>query len=102
MNQNRHYLRRDVFRLLRLEERLTPSSYVSLVSRADPAAPQDTAGGISASARVSADGRFTTYTSTAENVVAGQFDANGAVDVFRKVKVPRTAVPGSLPVPPDV
>src|SRR5262245_29759654 len=74
-------------RLSLLEERLTPSSYVSLVSRADPAVPSDSAGGASdfsggSGPRINADGRYTTYTSTAGNLVAGQLDSNNATDVF--------------------
>jgi hypothetical protein len=79
-----------------LEPRVTPSGTVSLVSRADPAVVVDSAGGASftqdpdgnpsglpiAPRITSADGRYTVFTSSAANLVAGQADSNAALDVF--------------------
>src|SRR5262245_40736376 len=84
------------FWLQRLETRCLPAGTVSLVSSADSDVIIDTAGGDSEMAdpfdltggiigqrkRVSADGRFTVFTSNAANLVAGQLDTNGANDVF--------------------
>src|SRR4051812_7354095 len=75
-------------RLVRLEDRLTPSSYASLVSRADPAAPPDTPGGASdfgspsRQSVLSDDGRYLVYQSAASNIIAGQMDLNAATDIF--------------------
>jgi len=72
--------------LTRLEERLVPAGVISLLSPSDPAAPPDTAGGLSEFAGggggSSADGRYTAFTSTAANMVAGQSESNSATDVF--------------------
>ena len=82
--------------LLRLEDRLTPSGTVSIVSQSDPSLLSDTAGGLSSIDQyraqagngplivrsTSADGRYVVYTSTAPNIVLGQADPNNRRDVF--------------------
>jgi Tol biopolymer transport system component len=64
-----------------------PASQVELVSVAEPTLLADSGGAESAvggfTARtVSSDGRFSVFTSTAANLVAGQVDGNGGSDVF--------------------
>jgi Tol biopolymer transport system component len=63
------------------------ASHIELVSVADPSLAADSGGGNSlagpnGSRTVSADGRFTVFTSVAANLAPGQSDGNAANDVF--------------------
>jgi Tol biopolymer transport system component len=55
---------------------------LTLLSRADPARPSDTAGGPSRVLAVSADGRYTVFVSEAANLLAGVTDTNHESDFF--------------------
>jgi hypothetical protein len=55
---------------------------VSLISKADPARPSDSAGGPSFPYSLSADGRYVAFFSLAPNLLGGVTDPNGYGDVF--------------------
>jgi Tol biopolymer transport system component len=60
----------------------SPQARVALVSRVADSQISDTPGADSYPVSLSADGRFVLFTSLAANVVPGQRDTNGALDVF--------------------
>jgi len=73
------------------------ASPVSLVSRADSALLSDTGGALSStdlglSSQISADGRYTVFSSEAGNLVPGQIDTNANGDVFLHDRVAGTTV----------
>lgn len=55
---------------------------VTLISKADPARPSDSAGGFSFPYSLSADGRYVALISQATNLLGGVTDLNGVSDVF--------------------
>lgn len=55
---------------------------VTLISKADPARPSDSAGGFGAAYSFSADGRYVGLVSSASNLLGGVTDPNGFGDVF--------------------
>ncbi|MFL5328422.1 MAG: hypothetical protein ACJ8C4_05865 [Gemmataceae bacterium] len=81
-----HYRRRLVGNLTRLEDRLAPASVNSLLSQTNSSLYADTGGGPSyvnydpiegalpANRTMSANGRYTVFTSSAANLLLGQID----------------------------
>src|SRR5262245_40131188 len=72
-------------RLTQLERRVAPASFNTLVSRADITSVGDTGGGkldSEYSTSISADGRYSVFASSAQNLIAGQIDSNSATDIF--------------------
>jgi Tol biopolymer transport system component len=61
---------------------LAASGPVELISRAVPELASDTPGGYSFGARMSADGRFVAYASTALNLVPGPVNLDSRVNIF--------------------
>ena len=65
---------------------------VTLVSRADPARPSETAGGTSEVAGISADGRYVLFLTDADNVLPEVTDTNLGKDVFLHDRITGTTV----------
>ena len=65
---------------------------VTLLSRADPDRPSDTAGGTSRLAAVSADGRYVVFLTNADNFLPGVTDTNAVMDVFFHDRIAGTTV----------
>ncbi|HWM93872.1 MAG TPA: hypothetical protein VN493_24145 [Thermoanaerobaculia bacterium] len=65
---------------------------VTLLSRADPGRPSDTAGGFGEIAGLSADGRYTLFLTNADNLLPGVDDANAGRDLFLHDRVAGTTV----------
>ncbi len=65
---------------------------VTLLSRADPDRPSDTAGGTSRLAAVSADGRYVVFLTNADNFLPGVTDTNADMDVFFHDRIAGTTV----------
>jgi Tol biopolymer transport system component len=65
---------------------------VTLLSRTDPARPSGTAGGMSETAGISADGRYVLLYSNADNLLPGMTDANVGRNLFLHDRVAGTTV----------
>jgi hypothetical protein len=75
---------------MELERRIVPTGPVSLVSHAAPGFYADSAGDYCGGGSISADGRYTVYSSESQNLVNGQIDKYTTYDLFLFDRVANT------------
>lgn len=78
--------------LLALSSLPAAAGPVTLLSRADPERPSDTAGGWSEVAGISSDGRYVLLRTNADNLLDGVSDANVGLDLFLHDRIAGTTV----------